>query len=241
MLRRISSDLPEPIRARVVMELVADLEALVGHHRARGLSEEEAARRAEETLLVSPEALQHLISVHTTPYQRWAMGAAGRLRWGLDVVLFAGGVLPILVVGILVIGTQAPRMSTIPLLWPILACACGITGIAGVKAYQLFVRRERSPVKLDSGLRLLVFLGACGAVLGLLAALFGLQWLTGVLAGAPGEAPSPVAIAERAGSDATLLTLGLLVAFGAGIVWFVLVNRIGVIERSESAALLAME
>jgi len=241
MLRRISSELPEPIRARVVTELVADLEALVAHHRARGLSAEEAARRAEETLLVSPEALQHLISVHTTPYQRWVMGAAGRLRWGLDVVLFVVGVLPILVAGMLVIGAQAPRMGTNPLLWPILACACGIAGIAGVKVYQLFVRRERSTMRLHSGLRSLVFLGAGGAVLGLLAALFGLQRLTNALASAPGEVAATVEIAERAGSDATLLALGLLVAFGAGIVWFVLVNRIGLIERKESAALLAIE
>jgi hypothetical protein len=132
-------------------------------------------------------------------------------------------------------------MGTIPLLWPILACACGITGIAAVKVYQLFVRRERSTMRLHSGLRFLVFLGAGGVVLGSLAALLGLQRLTTALAGAPGEVPAPVALAERAGSDATLLALGLLVAFGAGIVWFVLVNRIGVIERTESAALLALE
>lgn len=240
-LRRISRELPEPIRARVIMEVVGDLEALMSHHRAQGLSEEEAASRAEETLLVSPEALRHLIAVHTTPYQRWVLGAAGRLRWGLDLVLFTVGVLPILVSGVFVIGLQAPRGVASPILWLIIGCACGILGIAAVKLHQLFVQRERSPARLHAGVSAVAFLGASGAMLGLLAALLGLHRLTGALSGAAGTVTPPGAIADQAGRDATLLALGLLLAFGAGIIWFVLVNRIAAIERSESAAFLAME
>lgn len=47
--------------------------------------------------------------------------------------------------------------------------------------------------------------------------------------------------AERIGQDAMLLSAGLLFGIGAGLVWFVLVNRIAAIEQAESAALLATE
>jgi hypothetical protein len=240
-LRQISSQLPESIRARVILELVADLEALLRYHRARGLTEDEAARRVEETLLVSPDAVQHLIAVHTTPYQRWVSRAAGRLRWGFDLVLFIVGILPILIASVLVIGTQAPPLGFAPLLWPILACAVGITVIAVKIAHQLFVNRERASSRLHRGLRSLIFLGAAGPVLGVLAVLIGLQRLATLLSGPRLDGAAQVAIVEQTGRDTTLLALGLLLAFGAGLVWFVLVNRIATIERMETAALLALE
>jgi hypothetical protein len=221
--------------------MVSDLEALVGYYRSRGLTEDEAAQRAEEKLLVSPEALQHLIAVHTTGYQRWVSRAAGRLRWGFDLVLFLFGVLPILLAGVLVIAARVPTMGAGPLLWPMLVCGCGITGIAALKAYQMFVKDERSTARLHRGLRSLVFFGGMGPLLGFLALIFGLHRLTEALSIGLDDVSDHVAISEQPGRDATLLAMGLLLAFGAGIVWFVLVNRIAAIERAESAAFLALE
>src|SRR5690606_35990989 len=86
-LRRISDELtlPEPAKSRVVLEMAADLVSLYEHHRARGRGEEEAAQLAEETILASPEALRHLVLLHTTGHARWLGWAAGRLRRGVEV------------------------------------------------------------------------------------------------------------------------------------------------------------
>jgi hypothetical protein len=156
-------------------------------------------------------------------------------------VLFLAGVLPILLAGVLVIGARVPTMASGPLLWPMLVCGCGITGIAALKAYQMFVRGERSTARLHRGLRSLVFFGGMGPVLGFLAVVFGLQRLTEGLSAGLDDVAEHLAIAEQAGRDATLLAMGLVLAFGAGIVWFVLVNRIAAIERADSAAFLALE
>jgi hypothetical protein len=239
-LRRISSELPlpEPTRARILLEMVADLEALLEHYRARGLDEEEAARRAEERLLASPEALEQLVAVHTTAYQRWVSRAAGRLRWGFDALLFAVGVLPIVGMAGFTVLVRLPGAAGSFLLWPLLGVATAIAGIALTKAYQLFVRHECATARLHRGLPTLVFLGAFGSLLGIFAALLGLYRLAMALMGGSAGVAAQVVIAEQAGRDATLFGLGLLLGFGAALVWFVLVNRLATIERAESAALL---
>jgi hypothetical protein len=242
-LRRISSELklPEPTKSRILLEMASDLEGLTEHYRSRGLPEEEAAQRAEQKLLASPESLQHLIAVHTTSYQRWASRAAGRLRWGFDLLLFVVGVLPMLIACALVIAARAPSLGASPLAWPIGVAALAIAGIAGVKAYDLFVRRERSTARLHRGLPTLVLLGIVGPMIGLFAALLGLYRLAIALSAGTIDPAAYLAVTEQAGRDATVLALGLLLAFGAGLVWFVLVNRVSAIEQSESAALLGGE
>jgi hypothetical protein len=224
----------------VLLELVSDLEALVGHYRRQGMTEEEAVARAEEVLLVSPEALQHLIAVHTTGYQRWVMRAAARMRWGIDMLLFVLGVLPVLIGGLLVVGTSAGAMAASPFVWPLVACAFGIIWIAATEGWQLFVKGERSRGRLQQRLPLLIHLGVAAPVLGLLGALLGLQRLTSLVADGSGGS-STLALLEQVGRNASILAVGLLLAFGAGMVWYVLVNRIGAIERAESAALLALD
>jgi hypothetical protein len=225
----------------VLLELVSDLESLMVHHRSRGLSEEEAARRAEETLLVSPEALRELIGVHTTGYERWVASAAGRFRWGLDALLFLAGVLPMLLAAGFAVGAVGGPIGTSRFLWPLLACGLAILGLAVTKAWQLFVRRERSTMRLHRGLRYLPYLAAAVAVVGLLAMLIGVQGLTAGYAGGLQQAPPLQQALERVARDASLLALSLLLAIGAGIVWFVLVNRIAVIEREETEILLSLE
>jgi hypothetical protein len=240
-LRRISSELavPEPLKSRILLEMAADLESLYDHYRARGLDEDEAARRAEERLLASPEALRHLVGVHTTLYERLLSRAVGRLRWGFDLLLFAVGVVPMLALAVLVIAAQLHTVGGTPLIWPLLLLAAGVAVISLGKAYQLFIRRERSPARLHRGLPLLVLLGALGPAMGGLVFVLGsYQVATGL---AMGVLPEPVHLtaAAQVARDGTLCLLGLLLGFAAGLVWFVLVNRLAAMEQAESAALLA--
>lgn len=105
VLRRAESTLrtPEPGRTRVLMELAQDLEDLFAELRAGGLTEEEAAGRAEELLAPSPEALEALGRVHAPLHvrlaERYSEGSGHQVeRWlltGATVLslLFAGYVL----------------------------------------------------------------------------------------------------------------------------------------------------
>jgi hypothetical protein len=74
VLRRAEGRLeaPEPERSRILLEMARDLEDLYSVYRARGLSEEESARRAESLLGASPEAISALGGIHATGFQRLA-------------------------------------------------------------------------------------------------------------------------------------------------------------------------
>lgn len=219
--------------------MAADLEALYDWYRARGLSEEEAERQAEEKILASPEVLQHLVLVHTTGYQRWLSRAAGRLRWGMDLLLFALGVVPVVAVTTLVAITQIRTAGAGPLLWVILAIGAAIVGLGLGKMYQLFIRRERSLAKLHYGLFTLLFLGSLGPALGATGFIVRLEDLASELMRSGASQAALLRAAERVAVDATVLSVGLLLGIGAGLMWFVLANRIAVIEASESELLLA--
>ncbi len=242
-MRRISSELslPEPTRSRILLEMASDLEALYEHYRARGVEEEEALRRTEEKLLASPEALQHLVAVHTTGYQRWLSYAAGRLRSGFELLLFALGVLPMLAIAGLAVIAPDRGISPPFLLWPLLGIGTAIAAITLWKAYQLLVRRARRAADLHRGLFTLLFLGVISPVLAGLAFLVSLYRMAIGFGWGDMSESAMLLAAERMVQDATLLSAGLLLGIGAGLVWFVLARRIAAIEQAESAALLALE
>jgi hypothetical protein len=240
-LRRISSELklPEPVKARILLEMAADLEALYEHYCARGLAEEEAARLTEEKLLASPEALQHLIVVHTTGYQRWLGRAAERLRWGLDLLLFLLGVGPVVVIATWVVAAQVEAMLADPFVWPLLAAVAAVTVLAVWKALQLFRGRVTPTAELHRGLALLLFLGVVAPAFAAAAFLIRLHGVSMQVVSGRAAPEAMLAAMEPLVHSATLLGMGLLLGIGAGLVWFVLVNRIAAIEQAESAALLA--
>lgn len=169
-LRRIASELklPEPARSRVLLEMASDLEALYDHYRARGLDDDEAVRLTEERLVASPAALQQLVTVHTTGYQRLLGRAVGALRLGFDLVLFVLAVVPLLAFSGQVVGAQLRDGSAGAFTWVVLGIGGVITGITLFKAYQLFGRRERSPAKLHRGLFTMLVLAFHGALVGLI-------------------------------------------------------------------------
>ncbi|MCU0613080.1 MAG: hypothetical protein MUE60_14995, partial [Candidatus Eisenbacteria bacterium] len=63
--------LPQPARTRVLLELSGDLEDMHRLYVDQGLSEEDAERRALESLDLSDAALAGLSAVHCQPLRRF--------------------------------------------------------------------------------------------------------------------------------------------------------------------------
>jgi hypothetical protein len=227
------------VKARILLEMAADLEALYEHYRARGYADDEAARLTEERILASPEALQHLIMVHTTGYQRWLSRAAGQLRWGFELLLVVLGVLPMVAISTVMVAAQVRGMISVPFLWPLLILGAVLTVLALWKAFQLFVARVRSTVVLHRGLPTLLLLAVIGPAFGGVAFLIHLYGISMTVAASSADPDVVFAAAEPLAQSATFLGMGLLLGLAAALVWFVLVNRIAAIEQVESAALLA--
>lgn len=230
-------DLPAEVRASLLLEMAADLEAVYAHHRERGADEAEAVRRAEETVLASSEVLRRLGRLHARSWKRWSAGIGGRLTGGGDLLLLVVAVAPMLVLAATMavpLVLDAPRS---PLTWAVLAVGVGIVGLVASEALGLW--HGSSGPALRRRLPRLLLLSAVAPALGLLAAALGLHGLASDMAAGALEAAARAASIERAGRGAALLALGLLLGIAGGLAWFVLMNRASIREVRELEALLA--
>lgn len=218
--------------------MAGDLEALFEHYLARGLPEEEAARGAEERVLASPAEVRRLVALHATGARGWLAWLAGRVRRDLDLFLFVAGVLPVLAlaVGILLPRLGAPGAG--PFEWSVLGIGVAVAGLSLRKLRQLAPRRDAGRDELREGLSGVLFLGGMGlgvAALGFVTRLCSLS-----LRLSRGDATERDwgGVASEIARAGTLLGTGILLAMGAGLLWFVLANRVAALERVEREILL---
>lgn len=231
-LRRLARELEMPSGARsaFLLEVASDLDAVFEHHRARGASEGEAMRRAEEAVLGSSEVLRRVSRLHQGPWRGVADAIAERVAGGIERILLVGGVLPAALLGVGVAG-WALRAGESGVVWGLLAVGAGMAwvGIPG------FVRLRRGLGVGAAGGPALVVLSAMAAALGFLALTLGLQAVGAAIAGhgtgadfaghaAVATFGNEAALAERLARDAAVFVAGLLVGLAGLLSWFVLVG-----------------
>lgn len=232
-LRRVARelDLPRRTRSTLLLEMAADLEAVFEHHRSRGLSEAEAARRAEETVLASSEVIRRLGLLHESSWRGWAEDVGARLAGGLDLLLLVTGVLPVVALagGVSVWALAA---DPAPAVWAILLIGVLMTAVVATETVGLLRGR---PFRRH-GLPTLLVLTALAPALGLLALVLGVHRAARDLpsasasaaAAAPAVASAPGVQAELAAvmvRDGAALLVGLLLGIGGLLAWFALLHR----------------
>jgi hypothetical protein len=235
-LRRVARelDLPPPVRAGILMEMAADLEAIFEHHRRSGASEEEAARQAEEAILGSPEVLRRLSRLHRDSWSGRSGEIGRRMHGGVDLLLLLLGVAPTL----LIAGAVAARALSGPMANPL---GCVLLGIGAAMSGVIAVEAIRSYGRLRVATRripLLLALSAAAPAIGALALAVGLHSAAELSAmGVPAE-EARVLFAERAASDGALFLVGLLLGLAGTLSSFLLHGRATEITAREVDALL---
>ncbi len=238
VLTRISDELelPQPTRSRILLEMAGDLEDLYEHHRAQGLDEAQAARRAEEAFVASDEALKHLARIHEA-----GGGLADRVArqagswwekallviWLLAVILIAGAVV-----------TEEQFFFVVsPFVWPIAGIALAGLGFSLTKLYQLFLKKPPDPRRLRSGLGTLLFLSAASLTVSACGFFYHLRWWA-----MQTWNHGPETMFQIAGTwmlaISSMMILGLLTAIITALVWFLLANLVARAEHREADALL---
>ena len=243
-------DLPQPLKARILLEIAADMEDLFIHYTESGLDTEEATSRVEEKMDITDESLQALIQVHKSGFQKLLdqVELETRSRWEKIILVFT-----ILIVAALSMRT----VIAIPMItrashfvWPILGI--GLIGLIVfiAKAYHLYIRKDHEIRTLRKGIPSLLFFAGVSFVVGILG-----YFLELFKAGDHGYLMDYKIIfiltPHRMGSDvdlerlttwmmqsSSMIMVSILVTISMAILWFILVNKVQKIERITAEWLL---
>jgi hypothetical protein len=221
---------PEPARTRILLEMASDLEDSYRHHLDQGCDANEAARRAEEAFGTSDEALQLLARLH----QRGPGGAADYLSRQVGSLwsktLMVALILFEILLALRVFSDRSFFVDPSPFLWPIAALALAAFLFTIWKLVQIFSRSGADVRQLRTGLGIPLFFAGASLAVTVLGFLFHLQRFFRLnVDGAP-----QTLFMNFAGwmiSISSLMSVGLLTAILAGMVWFVLA---GLVTRSEA-------
>ncbi len=232
-------DLPQPARARVVIEVAADLADLEALYIERGLGSEEARELALERLDLSDEAIRELVRVHGSPIRRGLDRFSERSRRRGEQLALAA--LLIFLIG----GTRAlvPTRTLLtdagPGLWVIAAIAIPGILLAATTAYSLWGRDAHDSRRLRAGLDLILVTAGAAAAAGLALWWFGLRRIATASASQPETAL--VFLVEGLTRGSALVVAGFQASVALGILWFILSSRTAQVERGEAELILLAE
>ena len=229
-------DLPQPEKYRILLEISADLHDAAAHYQAKGLTEHDAVRKAQETFDVSDETLAQLQAVHHNLFRRWIdrLSAQAWSRW--EKAVFAVIFLFILLYSGREMLTGRFFVMAGGFVWPVALVMAAAGVLILWKAYTLYLKQDHRPERLRRGLPAIV--GT--AVLCLFLSVFGLildAWLVlAAMIADTGRAPELAMRYLLAG--ASVMIAGLTAALIISLAWHLLMNRVYRIEQSETAAFL---
>ncbi len=220
----------EPARTRILLEMAADLEDSYQHYLDRGCDEVDAARRAEEAFGTSDEALWLLARIHQPGYGDLSDRVSQQVGTLWSKILLVAVLAFEILIAVRIFSDSFFLFRPSPFLWPLAALALAAFVFTLWKLVQIYSRSGADVRRLRTGLGIpLFFAGASLAVAGL-GFLYHLQRFFRLNADGAPEA----LFRNLAGwmiSISSLMTVGLLTAILAGLVWFVL-SRL--VSRSEA-------
>ncbi len=158
-------DAPPPIKARILLEISADLDDAYDFYRQSGASDEEATRLAQEKFILDDSTIAELSSIHQPLLQKWMdkMAVNVQSRWERIVLVLTLITIAILS-GRIVLTNQMFQQSIF--VWPI----WGLT-LAGLlqffcKFYKLYLVKDYKIKILRKGINVIGYMGAFCLALG---------------------------------------------------------------------------
>ena len=216
--------LPKATRSLILVEIAADLEELLNHYVQQGLSEDEAAARAEEKVDMSDEALAELVRIHsdargwTDRIVRRTQPLWERIAMALIVLFFIAAAS---------LGSEVrPLAHVTGFIWPIFGILLVLVAFFTVQMARF--TDSQSPRVLRESLATPLFLGAASLIVGFSGTGIELYRALMRMAAAP-ERAAPIFGYAVQGSISTL-GIALLVTLCAGVAWFVLAGRVARLE-----------
>jgi hypothetical protein len=229
-------DLPPAIRAPILLEIAADLEAVYDAELRRGCGEDEAARRAEERVLGSSQSVRRLGRLHREGWRMRSGEVAARLGRGVDLLLVVLGVVPMLLAAGAVAASALDR-SIGPATWILVALGGALLALVGTETARLV----RGLGARGGALAAVLVLSLLAPTLGAL--ILGVKFYGAATDPAPAAlaALDQVRVASMIARDGSALVLGLLLGIAGGMAWFILLHRSAALLASEIGGVLEAE
>ena len=216
--------LPRATRGLILVEIASDLEDLFQHYVQQGMSEEEAARQAEDKVDMSDQALAELVRVHSD-MRGWADRMGRRVQPFWERFAMALIVLFFVAAASLGIDTRALAHVT-GFVWPIAVIFVALAVFFIIQLTRFADQPNHR--RLRHSLATPLFLGAASVVVALTGTGIVLYRTLMQMAATPDRAGPLLASAVLA-TTATF-AIALLVTLCAGVVWFVLAGKVSHLE-----------
>jgi len=227
--------LPKATRSLILVEIASDLEELFNHYVQQGLSEDEAAARAEEKVDMSDEALAELVRIHSDA-RGWTDRIVRRVQPFWERIAMA--LIVFFFISALALGTDMKLLAHLTgFIWPILGILLALVVSFIVQMTRL--SDHPSPRRLRDNLATPLFLGAASLVVGFAGTGIELYRTLMRMAAEP-EHAAPLFAKVVLGNTATL-AIALLVALAAGVAWFVLAGRVARFEDHAASTFLEVK
>ena len=231
-------DLPQPARARILLEIAADLEDIYQVSREAGQSEEEARERAVSYVNVDAEALSALVRVHGSFVRRALDRVSEGTRTTVERLVLALVALTFSYLGVLFAMERSVFRDAGFLAWPLLALFLAGAVIAAERIYALRLKKDHRPRRLRRGLNALVALAGWQLALALVG-----SYLTLFATWGPGQEDPEVWLQLQLvwwRKSSALFGLATLGAVVCAFFWYFLARRVSRLEEREAALLLEL-
>ncbi len=243
-------DLPQPTKSRIILEIATDLQDLYQLYLNRGLSEKEAARKAEEKIDLKDEALNDLVLIHQSLFRKLLdkISAQAQTRW--ERVAFVFILLFVVGISVQAIFSTQFLLQASKWIYPVLGTSLTAILISIPKFYQLYIKKDHQIKKLRTDLSLIFGMGVLNLVIGTMgyvmelflaedtALLFmnHLAYIITTQEAGSGQTLSNITTWMIKSSSLIMFTLvsTIFIAF----IWYILINKVLKIERAEAAVLL---
>jgi len=247
VLKHINSrlDLPQPVKARILLEIKADFEDAMSACINDGLSEQEAAAAATERFLLDDESLADLAELHNSSFRKWIrqFSAPVQTRWESSIVISA--LLIILVLGAQPVLSGPLLRQCSPFCIPLFVMGAAGLGLAFHKWYILFVLKEHNGQRIRRGMKYFPVLSLLCLITGWLGYLIALyrsgggsgnyfQWLITYWPSSPESSERLNALVEGMMRVSSLMMICLFFTAGIALAWMLLEKKIQSIERQET-------
>ena len=243
-------DLPQPTKTRIILEIAADLDDLYQLYLSRGISENEAAQKAEEKIDLTDEALNELVQIHQSLFRKLLdkITVQAQTRW--ERVAFVLMLLFIAAISIQAVFATQFLSQASKWIYPVLGTSLIAILISIPKFYQLYIKKDHQIKKLRTGLSLIFGMGVLNLIIGILgyvmelflavdtALLFVNHLAYIITTQEAGSAQTLSNITMWMMKSSSLIMFTLVSTIFIAFICYILMNKVLKIERAEAAVLL---